>query len=354
LSAPVAGRTSDGSPESSLAGYYGVPVIHRPHWKWLVVGYFFFGGISGSTAAIGAVARLAGGGSGRAIARYATYVSFAALLPCPPLLILDLGRPARFLNMLRVFRPSSPMSVGSWALAAFGAVNTLNASLQLANELVQPPTSAPLPTQSAGYPLAGGWDDGRCRRAPLSTPETTSPFTTSLAVASGALGFFVAGYTGVLLAATAVPLWSKRPALLGPLFLSSAMSSGAAAIGVAAALTRGIDEEGEARLQNLEGVATIAEGLALAAWIGSLGTTARALQTGPMGTVVRHLVVGTGIVLPMVLTGIGGRVPRRYHRPLAGLASALTLAGGFALRYAVVEGGRLSADDPHATFEMTS
>jgi formate-dependent nitrite reductase membrane component NrfD len=346
--------------EPVSVGYYGLPVIHRPHWKWLVVGYFFLGGISGATAAVGAVARLVGGSSGLAIARHATYVSIVSFAPCPVLLVLDLGRPARFLNMLRVFRPTSPMSVGSWALAAFGAVNTVLALMQLANDLARS-AEGNFFRPEHGHPTAAGsdtgwrrrWAAGWRRRAMVATPSQTSSLIRFLSVANGALGFFVAGYTGVLLAATAVPLWSKRPALLGPLFLSSAMSSGVAAIGAAAVVSDALDDASEARLQNLEAAATIAECLALAAWIASLGATARPLQTGQIGVIVRQIVVGAGIVLPMALAGIGQRLPRRFRRPLAGLASALTLAGGFALRYAVVEGGRISADDPRATFEVT-
>lgn len=325
-----------------------MPVIHRPHWKWLVVGYFFFGGIAGSTAAVGAIARLAGGSPGQAIARYATYVSFANLVPCPPLLILDLGRPARFLNMLRVFRPTSPMSVGSWALAAFGATNGLLAMQQVVIDLTRRSRNATRPSHSTRDRVV----EPRPGKAE-TVVALSGPATNALAMTNGALGFFVAGYTGVLLAATAVPLWSKRPALLAPLFLSSAMSSGVAAISATAALAGGLDDDSEARLQNLEGIATIAEGFALAAWVGSLGAAARPIQTGHIGPVLRQLVVAAGIVAPLALTGAARRLPRRLRRPLVALASALTLIGGLALRFAVVEGGRLSADDPQSTFAMT-
>src|SRR5207248_7415343 len=118
------------------------------------------------------------------VARRGHALSLVALLPCPLLLILDLGRPDRFLNMFRVLKLRSPMSLGSWALAAFGPFCALSAlSPRRALALV-------------GLPFA----------------------------------LFVAGYTGVLLAATAVPLWTKNHLLLGPLFLSSSFSSAAAAL----------------------------------------------------------------------------------------------------------------------------
>jgi formate-dependent nitrite reductase membrane component NrfD len=201
------GSTSTGAPVSHL-GYYDIPVIHGPHWKWLIIGYFYFGGMSGGSAVIAAVSRLFGGTSGAQLARIATYVSFLSLVPCPVLLILDLGRPSRFWHMLRAFRPSSPMSIGTWGLTAFGVISTLTTGLQFLD------------------------DRSSCRgHRPGSARRVAGE---ALALLGALSGFFVAGYTGVLLAATAVPLWSKRPALLGPLFLSSAMTSGAAVISAVA------------------------------------------------------------------------------------------------------------------------
>nr|MDQ3044587.1 polysulfide reductase NrfD [Chloroflexota bacterium] len=75
------------------------PVIHRPHWKWLIVAYFYLGGISGASFAIAALADMVGGVGNQRLVRTGRYLSIATLVPCPPLLILDLGRPARFLYM---------------------------------------------------------------------------------------------------------------------------------------------------------------------------------------------------------------------------------------------------------------
>jgi formate-dependent nitrite reductase membrane component NrfD len=316
------------SPAVVQVGYYGVPVIHGSHWKWLIIWYFFFGGISGTSAVIAAVARLSGGDEAARLARTATYVSFAALLPCPPLLIFDLGRPHRFFNMLRTFRPSSPMSFGAWGLAAFGAFSTLAAANQLALDA----------TERHGRPI------GRFQRR-------TGALLTTLSALSG---FFVAGYTGTLLAATAVPLWAKRPAFLGPLFLASAMTSGAAAVSAIHTLSGDGEGVATARLHRLEGISTIAENAFLAAWLVSLGSTSKPLREGHLGSVVRHGVVGVGMALPLALLAISGKLPLPLRRFAAKAAPALTLCGVFALRYAVVEGGRLSADDPQATFDLTS
>ena len=311
----------------SPKGYYGVPVIHRPHWKWLVTGYFFLGGISGASAVIAAFGRLSGGSPGASVSRVATYVSVVALVPCPPLLILDLGRPGRFLNMLRVFRTSSPMSVGTWGLTAFGVITAMSTLLQMADDL------AP-----------GTW--------PLSA-ETRRRGSSTVALLGAISGFFVAGYTGVLLAATAVPLWSKRPALLGPLFLSSAMASATAAITATASLLGPDAERGARQLRTLETLATVAEGSLLFGWLIALGPTAGPLTDGRIGVIVRHGIAGAGVALPLIVSVAVDHLPKKMRRPATLVASALTLTGGFALRYTVVEAGRLSADDPRATFEIT-
>jgi formate-dependent nitrite reductase membrane component NrfD len=323
---PSPGSTESGS-LIAPAGYYGVPVIHGPHWKWLVIGYFYFGGISGASAVIAAFSRLAGGTSETQLARIATYVSFLSLMPCPLLLILDLGRPARFLNMLRVFRMSSPMSIGTWGLTTFGLVSALTAGLQL------------LEDRSSGS-----------ENRPTAARRAVGTF---LALLGGVSGFFVAGYTGVLLAATAVPLWSKRPGLLGPLFLSSAMTSGTAAVSAVASALGSEGSDAHARLRTLETLSTVVEESLLVTWIIALGPTAKPIAEDRLGAVVRHGAVGVGMALPLTLSALSRHLPRRMRRPATFVSAALTLAGVFAVRYAIVVGGRQSADDPRATFEMT-
>src|SRR5207237_4317140 len=114
--------------------YKDVPILKRPTWNNEVAVYFFFGGISAGAALIGSLADVFGGERRKELARTANYVAFVALLPCPPLLIADLGTPSRFHHMLRVFKPSSPMNLGSWALFTNGAVTTLTVICMLARE----------------------------------------------------------------------------------------------------------------------------------------------------------------------------------------------------------------------------
>jgi formate-dependent nitrite reductase membrane component NrfD len=323
------GQTGDiAANAENAAGYYGLPVIHGPHWQWHIAAYFFLGGISGTSAALAAISRLLGGRTREQLSTAATFIAFATLLPCPILLVLDLGRPRRFFNMMRVFRPSSPMSVGSWGLFAFGASLSASMALQIAASV-------------------GGDRHPHTRRSLALVERVVVP-------CAGLTGLFVASYTGTLLAATAVPLWAKRPALLGPLFLSSAATSGAAAVAAVIALNPDSDPQMEAGLRRLELMTALAEGTALTAWLYALGPTARPLLAGRLGTLVREIVMGTGIALPLVIGALSTTIPPPARRVTTLLSSALTLLGGYALRYAVVTGGRESADDPRATFQLTN
>lgn len=325
------GRRPGGSPREGRRtkrdrpgprSYAGVPVIHRAHWKWLVITYFFLGGISGGAQAIAAVASLVGGKRSKPVVRAARYVSFAAFLPCPPLLILDLKRPERFLHMLRVVKLRSPMSIGTWCLVLFGGVATATAALQAAEDNLLPVSVRP---KLDTVPRRG------------------------LDAAAGALGLLLAGYTGVLLGATAVPLWARRSLLLGPLFLSSALSTAAAAV----SLVRSFARRGhDPALARFEQVAALVESALLLAWLAGLGRSGKPLNEGRHGKAIRHGVAGVGLAAPLVLNAATFSL-KRGGRQVSIVAALLALAGGFLLRYLVIVAGHASADDPEATFEMT-
>src|SRR6266566_3732172 len=104
------------SPET---GYYGIPLLKKPAWTWEIPLYFFVGGAAGASAVVGAIASYTG--ADRKLVRDARWIAAAGAVISPALLISDLGRPSRFLNMLRVFKPQSPMSVGAWTLLGFSA-----------------------------------------------------------------------------------------------------------------------------------------------------------------------------------------------------------------------------------------
>src|SRR5258708_6207572 len=99
--------------------YYDYPVLKAPVWKWEIIWYFFFGGLAAGCYVIATIASLFGSKEDRAVARTGYYLSLLAILPCPPLLIKDLGRPERFLHMMRIFKVKSPMSMGTWGLVSF-------------------------------------------------------------------------------------------------------------------------------------------------------------------------------------------------------------------------------------------
>lgn len=309
-------------------GNYGVPVVHKPHWKWLIIAYFFFGGIAGAAYSLAAVADVVDARGNRPVVRAGRYISFAAFLPCPALLILDLGRPERFYMMLRVLKLRSPMSLGTWALTLFGAFSAFSASAQAADDGLLPrrfSQHAPSPRVAKAVGLAG------------------SP-----------VALFLASYTGILLAATAVPIWTKRALLLGPLFLASGVSTAASAI---ALVLHHDDSPGAVRrLASLENSAALVELGLLAAWARGLGPTARPLAAGGTSRVVTCGVVDVGLVTPIVLRSLAlgvGSEPCN-SKFMGYVASVSALLGGLALRYAVVIAGRASADDPRATFAETS
>ena len=109
--------TPDGVKEP---GYYGLPILKRPFWRWEIALYFFFEGISAGTMYSALSPVCATEISSATIIRRGRYLSFATMLLCPPLLIADLGRPERFHHMLRIFKKTSPMNHGAWALSGYG------------------------------------------------------------------------------------------------------------------------------------------------------------------------------------------------------------------------------------------
>ncbi len=305
---------------------YGSPPIHKPHWKWLIISYFFLGGLSAGSSIVATVADLFGSRDDRDTVRAGRYLALLAVIPCPILLILDLGRPERFINMLRVVKLRSPMSLGTWALLAYSGFVTISTAAQASED---------------------GLDRGRLpwlRRLPAGLIGALgTPF-----------GFFLGGYTGVLLGATAVPIWAKNARLLGPLFLSSALAVSCAAISLVVALLPGRRDGRQgalARLQQAETLAAGGELLAVAAIHLHSGRLGAPLSEGRIGRLHLFGSVGMGIVFPLVLHRVGRAVglPQRLVTVVASVAS---LIGGFILKYAVVMAGHDSADDPAATFEF--
>lgn len=315
--------------DETRTSYYGLPVIKKPHWKWEIYTYFFIGGISSASYVIASVAELFGDHESRPITRVGRYLSLATIIPSPILLILDLGRPERFHHMLRILKLRSPMSVGTWGLTCFGAFSTLSALTQAAQD--------------------GLFDHfGPIKRLLLAIPSRTINFV------GGAFGLFVGGYTGVLLAATAVPIWARNHLLLGPLFLASAVSTACAAINLILSLLRDTSHHTIKRLERLEAVAMGMElALILTARSRSGPVISRPIRQGRLGHIFRWGVLGTGMIAPLALQArsvLTNSAPSRFVTVLSAL---MTLVGGFLLRYVMIMAGHVSADDPEATFEFT-
>src|SRR5438309_9914665 len=176
----TAGIKPSGSPlpqSRAEDGYYGNPLLKPPVWTWQVPLYFFAGGVAGAAANIAFVAHALG--RDPSLVRMALWIALSGAVASAPLLIADLGRPSRFLNMLRVFKLRSPMSVGAWTLVGFVSGASATAFAQIMQDRYGP--SLPLRViENAGQAV------------------------------SLAFGLPFSNYTGVLIGASAIPVWNER------------------------------------------------------------------------------------------------------------------------------------------------
>jgi formate-dependent nitrite reductase membrane component NrfD len=282
----------------SASSYYERPVLKEPVWKPEIPFYFFAGGLGGASAVLSLGARAAGY---EQLARRTLLVSAAADAVSPVLLTSDLGRPDRFLNMLRVFKVTSPMSVGSWILAASGACSGVAVTCE----------------------------------ALAILPRLRLAAETGAAV----LGPALATYTAVLVSDTAIPVWHEARRELPFVFAgSSAASAGAAALLV----TR--TEEAEPARRLLLGGAVLG-GTAMQLMEHRLGLVGEPYKQGDTGTLAK---AAKGLTTAgALLVGLGGR--RRRGAAVAG--AALVLAGEVCLRWSVFRAGFQSARDPKYTVE---
>jgi formate-dependent nitrite reductase membrane component NrfD len=281
------------------------PVINPAVWTWEVPLYFWFGGVATGSSFV-AMACDAVGDHRNAVA--ARRLTLAAILPGAPLLILDLGRPLRFLHMMRIFKVRSPMSMGAWCLSAFSAA-------------------------AGGAVLADLL--GRPRIARL------------LGVETAVLGTYLGSYTGVLLASTAVPVWARSRTFLPPIFVCTAAAGGAAANRLLLAATGTPAGHPTREALGMVETAAMASELVLSTVnerrLGRLGD---ALEQGRPGQLHR-------LAKWAVRVGLALRLARRRGGPkVHHVASLLYLLGGLLFRYAWVGAGRPSARDDQVVAEM--
>jgi formate-dependent nitrite reductase membrane component NrfD len=270
------------------------------------------------------MAQTVGSADDRRIAADGYYFAAAALVPCAPLLIADLGRPERFHHMLRIFKPLSPMNLGAWTLTAF----------------------TPLAfARAASHAADTGVLHGPIRALTRLVPRRLTELAGSL------LGLTLAGYSGVLLGATNVPLWAKSK-LLGGLFMASALSSGSAAITLQAARS-GAPEATLHRLASVESAASLGEMAVITGYLMQSGKVARPLTTGRFATPFWLGAVGMGALLPLVLHMLARRHHGRTLRSLSTAAALCSMAGSLALRWSIFEAGKVSSEDQSASFELS-
>ncbi|MCX6020281.1 MAG: polysulfide reductase NrfD [Chloroflexi bacterium] len=304
--------------------YYGYPPVKGAVWKWYVPVYFFLGGLAAGSYLIGTLATLFGGREDRATVRWSRYLAMTAAALSPIPLIADLGRPERFHHMLRIVKWKSPMSMGTWNLTVMGLLSGVLAARQLAEDGWLP-----------------NWFGLRRRLLRLPARRLQAAGLVSAA--------FTGSYTGVLLSATATPFWARARLYLGPLFLTSGVTTTAAALSGLLALT-GAPRGARERVAQVERMALLAElGISLA-MLRALGPDRAPLVTGRIGRLYRWGALGLGVALPLVAHRPGRKHTRRQQVRL----SLATLAGGFLLRYTVTEAGKLSARDPQASFRWTA
>jgi protein NrfD len=282
-----------------------------PEWGWLIALYFFFGGLAGGSYFLASLIDLFGRAEDRPLSHLGYYIPFPCIAISGLLLTVDLGRPERFWHMLiqsNTFRPMfkywSPMSIGSWAVMIFGLFAFVSFLGALADAKRIP------------------WAAWR----KVHPPSLLGRF---IAAIGGIFGFYVAGYTGVLLAVTNRPIWSDTP-LLGMLFIVSAASTSAALMILLAKKSRWT-MPGLLDLHRMDAWVVALEFIVLIALIVSLGPVARAWLSA-WGLLLLFGVIGIGMVLPLTLYWRGGKT----GVPNLTTAAALVLVGGFLLRLVIV------------------
>jgi hypothetical protein len=277
---------------SDVRSYHGQPVIKEPVWTWEIPTYFFTGGMAGASAGLAYLCDLRGND---VLARRAWGTSLAAITVSPALLTSDLGKPVRFLNMLRMFKVTSPMSVGSWVLSGSGA--------------------------AIGLAATNAWTGLFPRSAKVARP------------AAAVLGLPLSTYTAALVANTAVPVWHGARRLLPFVFASgAALSAG----GAAAAVTPPTYANPARRLALVSAPLELGLTKVMEKQLGELGETYKEGAAGRFS----HLSQGATLAGAALLAG------RRNSRVAAAVGGALVCTGALSARWSIFKAGFQSAAEP--------
>ncbi|HEX4306216.1 MAG TPA: NrfD/PsrC family molybdoenzyme membrane anchor subunit [Solirubrobacterales bacterium] len=281
------------------ADYYGRPIVKPPVWEEReIAGYLFTGGLAGASSILAAGADLTGR---PALARGSRLMATGAIAVSLGALVKDLGRPLRFLNMLRVFKPTSPMSVGVWILVGYA-------------------------------PLAAG-------AAASDVGDRLPRLGRAAGLGAAALGSTVATYTAALIANTAVPAWHEGRRELPLLFAGSAASA-AAGWGLVVAPTS--ENEPAVRMAVLGALVELGAEQLMERRLGMVAETLHAGEAGKRLRLAKALTAAGGI---------GAGFLARRNRGAAVAAGAALLAGSALTRFGLFEAGMASARDPKYTVE---
>jgi Polysulphide reductase, NrfD len=300
-------------PKAEFRSYYGRPIIKEPVWEVPdVPGYLFFGGLAGASSVLAAGAHLTGRPG---LARVAKLAGLGGISVSTVFLIRDLGRPARFHHMLRVFKLSSPMSMGSWILSAYGPMAGVAAAADLAKLLPAGPSASAATRAAAGVARVAG-------------PPATA--------AAALLGPAVATYTAVLICDTSVPAWHSAHREMPYVFAGSAASA-AGGFGLLAAPAA--EQEPARRLAIIGSAVELAAKKLLEE---RLGPEAEPYLSGKPNAILR-----VGEVL--TAAGLAGAALTRRRRIGSALSGVALLAASALTRYGIFEAGLASARDPKYT-----
>jgi formate-dependent nitrite reductase membrane component NrfD len=292
-----------------------------PHWAWYYIAfYFFIAGTAAGAYCIGSMEELFGGKKQCEISRAAYYITFPLLMLVPVPLIADLGRPGRFWHLFFYVNETtpyinlqSPMSVGSWVLLLFSVC----AMLSFLDNLVA---------------------EKRLACAPFAHLYTSLP-RKLYALFGTVAGFFVAGYTGVLLNVTSQAFWAATAPLMGPLFIISGASTGAAAIALFMVWRKTVTQYAFAKLERFDRIVMVSELLMIGALFVCAGKYATPLVSTPLLMPFWGGVIGAGILAPLWFT----RTVRRAGTDTGPVitASILSLVGGVMLRFCMLQAGQI-------------
>lgn len=298
--------------------YYAQPALKNPQWDWKVSGYIALVGVAGAAQALAFLGRLRDREGFRGAERNAGRLALGAVGVGSALLIADLKTPRRFYNMLRILRPTSPMSFGSYILGAFGGLSALGRLREL----------------------------NAVRRSPVLRDAAAAAQAGAAITGAGA-----ATYTAALMSATSNPYWAAAPRELGGQFATSAVAGGAAALALGERLDgRRLTAE---RLEDVAAVATVAHLVASAA-------ADRRRRAVGVGKVMAHhpeeqRLKTADLALAGVAPLAGYAINRglRGRAPAAAVAGSLAvLAGGWMVRHAILRTGKSAAMRPDAAFRL--